>query len=226
MKSLSILFITILLVLTTSCTRQRVYPTVGTGKDASAILKEGKALVLVHGNVTVTEFRKTYRDNFKSSEEFHDYLRKKIVEKLGSLYAFDNAENRFYTEVQAGVDYLKDYLIANQQAIKDAGYTSILVIDKIVIGNEMTNTHSGVGVGFGGGTGFGGGGTTTSSSESAQSQARFEVYSVDDMSVVSEFVAIGTRQVSFFMFTKALKGSIVNMYKRAHNYMKSNKKKF
>ncbi len=228
MKSLSILFITALLVLTTSCTRQRVYPNVGTGKDASSVLKEGKALILVHGDVTVTEFKKTYRDNFKSSEEFHNYLRKKIVEKLGSLYAFDDTDNRFYTEVQGGVDYVKDYLIQNQQAIKDAGYTSVLVIDKIVIGNEMTNTNSHYGTGgvtMYGGTGIG---TTsgTSSSESAASQARFEVYSVDDMSVVSEFVAVGTKKVSFFMFTKALQGAIVNMYKRAHDYMKSNKKKF
>jgi hypothetical protein len=216
MKHISIIVLVFILVVFSGCTRTRVFPRVGHSAEAQSEIQSGKTLLLINGDVSLTEFTKTYRDKFKSDYEFQDYIKSLVDRHLKSKYSIGGVNTSFYTEFQKGGHYIADYLRMKKDKITSEGFSNVLLIDRLAVGNEVTSSTM---------TGAGGM-TTTSSSESALVTARFQVVSMNELNTISDFTVMGTSSVSFFMFETALLGACKNMVKRTDEYLAKNKVKF
>ncbi|MGL1934354.1 MAG: hypothetical protein OCD01_05020 [Fibrobacterales bacterium] len=216
MKQKGIVALILILVVLSGCTRTRVFPRVGHGIEGESEMQSGKTLLLINGNVLLTEFQKTYNDKFKSDYEFHDHLKMLVERHLKSKYSIEGFNSSFYSEFQKSHQYINDYLKERKDQITSEGYTNILLIDKLIVGNEVTSSTHSNGMGM----------TSTSSSESALITARFQVIPMNDIKPVADFTVMGTSSVSFFMFETALLGACDNLIKRTRDYLAKNKVKF
>ena len=212
----------LVLFLFSACTSQKVFVQSGEGSQAGSKINGQKVLLVISGQVQLTEFKKTFHSMFPREGDYQESLAKDLSEMLKRDFQVD-ALNISQTNLPKEVDYLPKWIETNKAELKKEGIQSILFIDKLKVGSKtLTSTqfNSAPAGTFGHGT------TTTTTSESALVEARMEISLTEAGKNLTEFVVNASDAVVLFSYESALAGAIENLVKHTSGYLLLGKTKF
>ena len=218
MKIKQILLASILSMVLTSCTVQRVYPVNGEQLAVNEKLGQNKALIVSYGGVEVTEFKSTFADDFGSEFEFINEIESKVeaqFQKRGLMAVID--ENTADLIDQYESESYKVVINKLEKSKVASTFKYAILIDELKVGSEFSEHTS-----HDANTGM----SQTTTSEAARVEARFNVVDLKTKSTIVSFVSVGTKSVFMFAFSTALEGAMDSMVKRAIDYLLKGKTKF
>ena len=212
---MKIIISVLLILISSSCTSHIKIKQTFKSKDVdSSTFRKASYTVYGTTNISLTDFTKTYDEDFKNDEAFNEKMTSFLESKL---------RLKFKNNVQLGSGDLPDYLrgedsFANNKredvpAFLDKQNSDYLIFLKMVtIGSEYTSTTN-----YNANTGM----STTNTSEDCIVTLFAEMWDVKAKRKVLEFESIGRSTVFLFAFSTALESSMKNAADNMAKYLYS-----